>query len=59
MGIIKPIKHYAIPPKCENDNTGCPLTGVVGDYIPKSWETRYDELKLEEGYLLKEEQNQD
>lgn len=56
MGIIKPIKHYAIPPKCQNDNTGCPFTNVVGGAMPKSWETRYDELELAEGHLLKEEQ---
>lgn len=54
--MIKPLKHYAIPPKCQNDNTGCPLTGVVGDYIPKAWENRYAELSLNEGNRLRSEQ---
>lgn len=54
--MIKPIKHYAIPPKCQNDTSGCPMTGVVGDYIPKAWEPRYSELLLNEGNRLRSEQ---
>lgn len=53
--MIKPLRHYAIPPKCQTDNTGCPLTNVVGDYIPKSWEPRYDVLEIDEGYLLRDD----
>lgn len=49
--MINAIKHYAIPPKCQNDNTGCPFMG--NDYMPKAWEPRYDELKLDEGNLLR------
>lgn len=54
---IKPLKHYAIPSKCQNDNTGCPFVG--GDYIPKSWEPRYMELTLSEGHKLRDEQTGD
>ena len=50
---IKPLKHYSIPPKCQNDNTGCPFTKEVGNSIPKGWESRYDELNMDEAYLLR------
>lgn len=50
---IKPLKHYAIPPKCQNDTTGCPFTKEVGNNIPKGWEPRYDELNMDEAYLLR------
>ena len=53
--LIKPLKHYAIPPKCQNDTSGCPFSDIPDDYVPRSWETRYDELKLDAGYLMKEE----
>lgn len=54
---IKPLKHYAIPPKCQNDNTGCPFDG--DSYMPKAWENRYTELTLNEGNRLRNEQTGD
>lgn len=49
--MIKPIKHYAIPPKCENDPPKtCPAVDNIdlSHLTPKAWEPRYDELKLDE-----------
>lgn len=55
--MIKALKHYAIPPKCQNDNSGCPFNPDL--YIPKAWEPRYDELILSEGELLRSEETGD
>lgn len=49
--MIKPLKHYSIPPKCQNDNSGCPFMG--NDYVPKAWEHRSAELVLSEGNRLR------
>lgn len=51
--MIKAIKHYSIPAKCQNDNTGCPFMG--NEYMPKSWEHRYDELILDEANRISED----
>lgn len=59
MGAIKPIKHYAIPPKCENDPPkSCPAVDNIDltHLMPKSWESRYDELELNEGNRLRNDQ---
>lgn len=50
---IKPLKHYSIPPKCTTEYGKCPLESEVGNYIPKSWEPRYAELELGEGFQLR------
>lgn len=49
--MIKPLKHYAIPPKCQNDNSGCPFN--ADSYMPKAWEPRYDELVLDDSNMLR------
>ena len=59
MGVIKAIKHYAIPPKCENDPPKtCPAVDNIdlSGLVPKAWESRYDELELNEGNRLRTEQ---
>lgn len=48
---IKPLKHYLIPPKCQNDNRGCPFNADA--YAPKNWEQRYDEVLLTEADRLR------
>lgn len=53
MAKIKPLKHYAIPPKCQNDNSGCPFD--ADSYMPKVWAQRYDEVLLNEGDKLRDE----
>lgn len=56
--MIKPLQHYAIPPKCENDPPkSCPAVENIdlSHLMPKSYEPRYDELKLEEANRLRED----
>lgn len=55
---IKAIKHYAIPPKCENDPPKtCPaVTNLDLSHLqPKAWDPRNMELKLEDVYKLRED----
>lgn len=51
--MIKAIEHYSIPPKCQNDNSGCPFIGT--SYIPKSWEHRYGELRMDAAAKIRED----
>lgn len=56
--MIKAIKHYAIPPRCQNDPPKtCPAVENIdlSHLTPKAWEPRYDELKLEEVNMLRED----
>ena len=50
--MIKAIKHYSIPAKCENNPT-CPFNG--SDYVPKAWEHRESSLELTEGNRLRQD----
>ena len=52
--MIKPLKHYSIPAKCQNDPQ-CPFESIFESdlYMPKSWETRYDALELNESNRLR------
>ena len=52
---IKPLKHYSIPPKCTTEYGKCPAAGIEYVYVPKSWEPRYDELKLDDAYRLRDD----
>lgn len=51
MKNIKPLKHYLIPPKCQNDPSGCPFD--ADSYMPKTWEQRYSALELTEANRLR------
>jgi len=61
MEDIRTIKHYAIPPKCKVCKpVDCPAETILQDidlskYIPKAWEVRYDELKVEYGTVLRDD----
>lgn len=51
---ILPIKHYSIPAKCGAGGSSCPLNDVdLSSLVPKAWLTKYDELILSEGDILR------
>lgn len=52
--MIKPLKHYAIPEKCKQ-GTPCPFEGLLDALMPKAYEPRYTELKLETSDKLRED----
>lgn len=57
--MIKPLKHYSIPAKCENDPPKtCPAVENIdlSHLMPKAWEHRYSELTLAESGRLRSEQ---
>ncbi|MBO7345325.1 MAG: hypothetical protein J6U92_05250 [Clostridia bacterium] len=53
--MLDKIKHYAIPAKCKVCKpVDCPAENIdLSGLMPKAWEVRYDELKVEYGTVLR------